>query len=76
MRHWKYCTDWEPWATACMEESRCMPGRFNLLTGCQLVMLGVLSISSQGSRLIERIRSWFAAAKAATDRLSPLCHQG
>ena len=47
-RHWKYITASEPWATACSEASRCMPGLLSRQTSCQFTWEGVDSISTQG----------------------------
>mgnify|MGYP000196463417 CR=1 FL=1 len=55
--NWKYCTESDPWATACMLLIWCCPGFFSFETGHQLVVLGVDSISKKGCCFIERIRS-------------------
>ena len=76
MRNWKYCTELEPWATACREEAMCIPGFFSLETGVQLVVLGVDSISRKGCPLMERITSCHRAKSAAVSTLPSLCHWG
>jgi hypothetical protein len=71
LRHWKYWTLSEPWATACSETSSCIPGRLSLATGCQLVMLGELSMRRKGRRFSDRLRSWRKAMFAASRSSRP-----
>ena len=66
MRHWKYCTVSDPQATACRLASRCAPGRFSLLKGCQFTRLGVLSMSMKGfCGFMPRMTAWSKAVAAA-----------
>ena len=76
LRNWKYCTEFEPCAIACIDESRCMPGRLSIETGVQFVMLGVLSIRRKFSCFTERITSCAIAEKTAISVLSAVCHCG
>ena len=53
-----------------------MPGRFCLEIGCQLVKLGLDSISRKGWPLMERITSCHRAKSAAASTLPSLRHWG
>ncbi len=67
----------EPWATASRELKACIPGFFSFHTACQLLKVGVLSISMNGRPAFRlRIRSWPKAVAAAVRQSRPSGSQG